>query len=70
MLRFVLTRYNRDQGHVSRATLTVDADVPELETEIKRGGYGSGPNCDDFLYAEVVGVEILPNVVTDGSETK
>jgi hypothetical protein len=59
MLRFVLTRYNRDQGHVSRMTLTVDADVPQLEKEITRGGYGSGPNGDDFEYAEVTGVEVL-----------
>lgn len=60
MLRFVLTRYNRDQGHVSRQTLTVDADVPELQRAIQNGGYGGGPNGDDFQYAEVTGVEVLP----------
>lgn len=60
MLRFVLTRYNRDQGHVSRVTLTVNADVPTLEREITRGGYGGGCDNDDFQYAEVVGVEVLP----------
>jgi hypothetical protein len=59
MLRFVLTRYNRDQGHVSRTVLTVDAEVPILEREITRGGYGSGPNGDDFQYAEVVSVEVI-----------
>jgi hypothetical protein len=59
MLRFILKRYNRDNGHVSQILLTVDADVPELQREIQRGGYGSGPNGDDFQYAEVVGVEVL-----------
>lgn len=60
MLRFIVSRVSRDQGHVSTRMVTVDADVPELEKEINCGGWGGGMNGDDFLYGEVTGVQVLP----------
>lgn len=60
MLRFILRRTTRDQGDVSTGLYTVDADVPSLERELIRGGYGGGPNGDDFERTAVFGVEVLP----------
>lgn len=57
MIRFILETTTRDQGHVYVSLSTVDAECPELEGQLRRGGYGSGPNGDDFEYWKVIGAE-------------
>jgi hypothetical protein len=59
MLRFILKTVTRDQGDVRTETSTVDvSSCPELERELMHGGYGGGPNGDDFSYTQVLGVEV------------
>lgn len=57
MLRFIIKRHQGDaySGLNETAFFTVDADVPELEAMLTRGGMG-GPSFDAYT---LTGVEIL-----------
>ena len=60
MLRFMI-KVSRSDGNTG-ATLwfkTIDADIPELEQELKQGGTGPGLA---FEAHELIGIEVL----TDG----
>lgn len=59
MIRFICRVVNRDQGHVKTDLVTVEAEVPALEKMLLRGGYGSGPDGDDFEYGELIGAEVI-----------
>lgn len=59
MLRFILTRETYDGIKFHDSNLeTLDVNVPELETMLRRGGYGAGPNGDSFDKTDVIGVEL------------
>lgn len=58
MVRIIVERITRDQGTVFYGHETVDVESPELE-KLLNGGYGGGPNGDDFTYVKVIGAEIL-----------
>ena len=58
MIRFIAKRTVRDQGCVSEHLETLDANVPELEKFLLRGGFGGGPNGDDFDKTVLIGVEV------------
>lgn len=62
MLRFMLEKTTRDQGYVSTGLYTLDLDVPELEKELRSGGYGAGPNGDDFTHSKLIGIEVREGV--------
>lgn len=59
MLRFVIKQHDQDhnQGTDHRDYYTIDADVPELEAALRRGG--TGPM--GFERHELLGVELLGN---------
>ena len=58
MIRFILTRRfsdtHIDMGEI-KTFITVDADVPELEAMLSRGGYGNA----GFEFISVTGCEVL-----------
>jgi hypothetical protein len=58
MLRFVLKRKTNDvySGAVFSTVFTIDANVPDLESALSRGGYGAEQGYD---LTELVGVEVL-----------
>ena len=58
MLRFVLKRKTNDvySGAVFSTVFTIDANVPDLESALDRGGYGAEQGYD---LTELVGVEVL-----------
>lgn len=58
MVRIIVERITRDQGTVFSGHETVDVESPELET-LLNGGFGGGPNGDDFTYVRVIGAQRL-----------
>lgn len=57
MIRFIL-RHNRTIGReVLRDLFTVDAEVPELERHLLRGGFDFAE--ERFAFVELVGVEVI-----------
>ena len=56
MLRFIITRQDFDaiSGLKTEHYLTIDIEVPELETLLASGGQGES----GYLYHELKGVEI------------
>lgn len=63
MLRFILRRETRDHHNdfASTAHITYDAQVPELEMMLRKGG--SGPYGFDSTH--LVGVEVLDDTPTE-----
>ncbi len=59
MLRFILSKETRNQGYVGKDLCTLDVDCPQLEKILRSGGYGAGPDGDDFEHTILVGVEVL-----------
>lgn len=57
MIRFIIKRRFQDNysGAVGEAFVTLLLDVPELQAEIDRGGYG--PSGHDL--SELVGIELV-----------
>lgn len=58
MLKFVVEITSRDQGYVYSRLVVVEAECPELEKVVHQGGYGGGPNGDDFLVTRILGAEV------------
>jgi hypothetical protein len=62
MLRFLIKRQRYDGeclNALKTSHETVDCDAPELESVLRSGGQGGGPDGDAFDRAELIGVEIL-----------
>lgn len=56
MLRFVIRRDTRTVGGATfSAIVTVDADLPKLESILSSGGYGE----DSHEVCQLIGVEVL-----------
>lgn len=57
-VRFIFERTVRDQGDVRKTYVTVDAECDAVEKVLTRGGWGGGPNGDDFDITKLVGAEV------------
>lgn len=66
-LRFILRRKLHDahSGATHEGLFTIDAEVPELERALDRGGYGAGQGYD---LTELVGVEVRHEGAVDASQ--
>lgn len=68
MIRFILIRETRDRvsGASGHDYVTIDADVPQLEEALRRGGYGE----DCYDHSSLVGCEVRPAPDAAESEGK
>jgi hypothetical protein len=69
-IRLIIKNTNRDQGHVRVELETYVIDHAGLESILRRGGFGGGPNGDDFLYSEVIGAEVVKEELRAAIEGK
>jgi hypothetical protein len=61
MLRFIVKRRTYQgmcRDSVFTSFETVDCQVPELEAVLLRGGWGGGPDNENFDQSELVNVEV------------
>jgi len=64
MIRFIAKRKIRNIGDVTETLETLDIEVPALESWLTRGGFGGGPDNDDFDYTLLIGAEVRKSNVT------
>lgn len=61
MIRFIVKvqRYDGECLNALKSDFyTVDADCPELESALRSGGQGGGPDGDAFEKHELIGAEL------------
>lgn len=64
MIRFILKREYKpsyEMGPATSSLYTIDAECPELEAQLRRGGCGNG----GWDFADVVGSELLKETAPD-----